>query len=192
MDESLLFGNPPEPQTLLITTHIGSSGRLFAGFRFWMDRHEAIEISYSYAPSDITVNRHCEHVDCGVVFSASAARANFLSANYVHAFRVNSRVRPFLTAGLGQVYFRTVAKSGPVSTPPNGTVELQMNSVFERNPFTFNVGGGLDVRMSRHWSVRLEYRDWMLEGPKQCDFDSCGATGLSDNQAPLAGLVFRF
>lgn len=176
MDESIVFGNPPSTQTLLFTTHIGSSGRLLSGFRFWMNSHEALEASYSYAPTDLTVNRHCEHVNCGVAWFSSIARSHFFSMNYVHEFRVRNRTRPFLTAGLGLVYFQRIATNG----------------VFEPDPLTVNIGGGVDVRITQHWFLRAEYRDWLLEGPRQCDFDVCGATGLTHNQVPSLGLAFRF
>src|SRR5579872_5219088 len=151
MDESILFGSPPAPQTLLITTHVGSSGRLFLGVRFWMNSHEALETSYSYSPTGITVDRHCEHVNCGVVSSSSIARSHFFSVNYVHAFRVHKHVRPFLTAGLGLVYFQAVGVTGPgpITTTVPGGVDLFMNGVFEPDPLTLNVGGGADVQLTK-------------------------------------------
>lgn len=146
---------------------------MFLGFRFWMNAHEAFEASYSYAPTDITVSQRCEQVDCGTSWTNTAARSHFFSVNYVHAFRVRSRLSPFLTAGLDLLGINCL---GP-------------NPCFEPDPFTVNVGGGVDVRMTQRWFLRAEYRDWLFEAPRQIDFDP---TGLAHNQVPSLGLVFRF
>lgn len=162
--------------TVLNTTHVPTSGRLFTGFRFWFNNHEALEASYSYTPSNIVETSFCENVNCGGSTTISKARANFFSANYVRSFRVRSRVRPFLTAGIGLRYIHRAA----------------MNGVYQPDPFTVNLGGGVDVRLNNHWLFRVEYRDWLFEGPRQSDFFSGGATGLTHNQAPSLGLAFRF
>lgn len=175
VDSVILSGNPPTSETLLHTTHIGSSGRLFAGFRFWMNPHESLEASYSYTPIELTESQHCEQVNCGSAWSPSIARAHFFSANYVHAFRYRSRLRPFLTAGIGLMYLHHVA----------------FNGVFQRDPLTVNLGGGADIRIKEHWFLRAEYRGWLFEAPRQTDF-STSATGLERNQVPSVGLVFRF
>ena len=146
------------------------------GFRFWFNNHEALEASYSYAPSNIIATSACESVNCGTVVIPSNARASFFSANYVHSFRVRSRVRPFLTAGMGLIDINCVGQ----------------NPCFEADPFTFNLGGGVDVHIARHWFVRAEYRDWLFEGIRESDFFEFGATGLNHNQVPSLGLVFRF
>lgn len=168
-------GVPPRSVPTRMTTHIGGSGRLFAGFRFWMNRREAIEVSYSYATADITATETCEEVSCSVPFvsSPSVGRLNTFSVNYVRALRTRGRVRPFLTAGVGATYFYQAAA----------------NHIHEPDPFTFNLGGGLDVRLARHWLLRAEYRDWLLESPRETGF---GATGLAHNQVPSLGLVYRF
>ena len=161
--------------TLLNTIHIPTSGRLFTGFRFWFNNHEALEASYSYTPSDIVSTSTCEQVNCGATIVLSQARASFFSLNYAHSFRVRSRVRPFLTAGLGRININCVGR----------------NPCFEADPFTFNLGGGTDIRLNRHWFLRAEYRDWLFEGIRINDFFQFGATGLTHNQVPSLGLVFR-
>ncbi len=176
LDSSIQFGSPPVSQTVLLTTHVASSGRLFAGFLFWMNPHEAIEASYSYAPADITESQRCEHVNCGSAWFPTIAHAHFFAVNYVHEFRVKSRVRPFLTAGLGIIDVHRVA----------------MNGVLESDPFTINIGGGIEFRASAHWFIRAEYRDWVLEGPRENDFYQYAATGLTHNQVPSIGVAYRF
>ena len=94
-DASIAFGNPPTAQTVRNTTHVPASGRLFTGFRFWFEKRDALEISYSYAPSDIVETSFCESVNCGNTILVSIARANFFSANYVRSFPMH-RLQLFL------------------------------------------------------------------------------------------------
>lgn len=68
---------------------------------------------------------------------------------------------------------------------------VAFNGVFQADRFTANLGGGADVRINEHWSLRAEFRDWVFEAPRQTDF-SDSATGLERNQVPSLGLVFRF
>lgn len=174
--------------TVLNTTHVPTSGRLFTGFRFWFNNHEALEASYSYSPSNIVETSFCEQVNCGGSIEESFARANFFSLNYVRSFRIRSRVRPFLTSGIGLMYIRRLDHNIIFGGHPF-TVK---NPVYEPDPFTVNLGGGVDVRLNNHWFFRAEYRDWLFEGPRQNDFFSGGATGLTHNQVPSLGLAFRF
>lgn len=180
-DTVIEFGNPPTNQTVQLKTHVASSGRLFAGFRFHLNRRESIEGSYSYALADIVGSQRCEHVNCGIGYFPSAVRSHYFAVNYVRALRLTGPVRPFLTAGLGLVYFHAVPFQTTLGTGENG--------VFEPDPFTVNIGGGIDVPLTEHWLLRVEYRDWLLQAPRQNDFD---ATGLAHNQVPSIGLVYRF
>ena len=160
LDSSVLFGTPLQTETLRRTTHVGASGRLFVGFRLWINTREALEASYSYATTDVSESRHCEEVNCGVGWSTSAARLHLFSVNYVRELRARGRLRPFLTAGVGLVYFQRIV--GPI---------------YDSDPFAVNLGGGVDVRLTRHWLLRGEYRDWLFEGPRQTDFNE-GVTNL--------------
>src|SRR5690348_3372609 len=180
-DTVVALGNPPTNETVRLTTHVTSSGRLFAGVRFHVSPHEWIEGSYSYALADIIGSQRCEQVNCGTGFFPSAVRSHFFAVNYVRALRVSGPMRPFLTAGLGLVYFHAVPFSTILGTGENG--------VYEPDPFTVNIGAGIDVPLAEHWLLRVEYRDWLLQGPRQNDFD---ATGLAHNQVPSIGIVYRF
>ena len=68
---------------------------------------------------------------------------------------------------------------------------IGQNPVFRSAPLTANLGAGVDIRLNQRWLIRAEYRDWLFEGPRQSDFEN-DPTGLTHNQVPSLGVVFRF
>lgn len=164
-------GSPPQLLTTTDNRALLTTGRLFAGIRLWLDEHQAIEASYSYSPSDVTARDSCSP-NCGFAFSTSPLRAHFIAGNYVHRLFPRRRIRPFLTAGLGGVFFH----------------ELFFQE-FTGAEFAANFGGGFDCQLSPRWAVRTEYRDWIFQLPRQDHFTP---GGLTHNQVPSVGLVFRF
>ena len=158
------------PVPTLEKSSLRRTGRLFAGFRFYPTDRDGIEISYSYSPSDIFQRR----LTTGPSFITPAVviqevRASFVSFNYVRYLLSEGRWRPYITGGLGFVHL------GNLQSP---------------NQFTANFGGGTDIVLTPTIALRVEYRDFLLEHPQIARTFS--PTGLSHNQVPSAGLVFRF
>jgi hypothetical protein len=148
-----------------------TTGRLFTGLRFWLGPDQAIEASFSYAPTDLAEHNVCSP-SCGESKEIRPLRAFFAAGNYVHELPSVWRARPFLTAGLGVAgFYQPIFMSFPNSR------------------FVANFGGGFDFRLSRHWSFRAEYRDWMLSMPQVGDSTP---GGMTHNSVPSAGLVYRF
>lgn len=171
LQTTVFAGSPPQVLTETDNRALLTTGRLFAGIRLWLDDHEAIEASYSYSPSDVTARDSCSP-NCGIASSTSPLRAHFIAGNYVRRLFPRGRFRPFLTAGLGGIFFH----------------ELFFQE-FNGAEFAANFGGGFDYQFAPHWAVRAEYRDWIFQLPRQ-DYFTPG--GLTHNQVPSLGLVFRF
>lgn len=171
--EVTFTGSPPLSYELLsTTTSLSTTGRLFSGVRYWLDSKEAIEASYSYSPSDLTQTQNCfaySGPSCSGVNETEVAHHHFVSFNYVRALSGRPRLHPFLTGGLGLVY---------VHQPE-----------FSPTHFAANFGGGVDFRISAHWDLRAEYRDFLLDSS---ELVSGSPTGLTHNQVPSIGLVYRF
>ena len=97
------------------------------------------------------------------------------------SFRNNSRVTPFVQALFGGVHASEVTLShctGPSCTP-----------LPTQNAFAMTAGGGIDVRMSRHISLRPVQAEYMMTRFAN------PITGASNTQNDLrlsAGLLFRF
>ena len=163
---------PPPFPTITTRESLRTTGRLFVGMLFRFDRHEALEASYSYSPSDLLTTTAC-NPNCGTSSGFDPMRVSFFAGNYVRSLPTIARLRPFLTAGLGVVIFHNL-----FSTPTNGS------------PFAANFGGGFDYVFSRHWAARAEYRDWLFQFP-QLGFRST-PSGFTHNSAPTVGVVFRF
>lgn len=165
---------PPQVVTLTARGSLKTTGRLFAGVRLWLDGSQAIEASYSYSPSDLLVSGSAAAPPIGTLpfTSTSPLRASFFAGNYVHTLPRVARLRPFLTAGAGVVWFYS-----------------DFAGAISHDPFAANLGGGFDMSVSHHWTVRAEYRDWIFEMPQ---VRQQGPSGLTHNSVASAGIAFRF
>ncbi|MGH9732149.1 MAG: hypothetical protein ACRD4A_10640, partial [Candidatus Acidiferrales bacterium] len=72
-------GNIAQPASN--TSSLLTTGRFFGGIRFWFDRHEALEASYSYSPSDLVFRDTCTP-NCIDSSTTGTVRANFFAVNY--------------------------------------------------------------------------------------------------------------
>ncbi|HEV2297008.1 MAG TPA: outer membrane beta-barrel protein [Candidatus Acidoferrales bacterium] len=167
------MGSPPQASSELITTtSLSTTGRIFMGLRYWFGNKEAFEASYSYSPSDLTQTQNCvsfNGTSCTGFDGTEISHHHFISFNYVRSIPAGKRLSPFLTGGIGFVYVHE-----PLFSPTH---------------FAANFGGGVDVRVSQHWALRAEYRDFMLDVSQ---LSTGNPTGLTHNQVPSVGLVFRF
>jgi outer membrane immunogenic protein len=121
------------------------------------------------------------------VFDASAVHGSGVSAsNYdltLSSFTVGARYRPWLHARwspFGQVLVGVAHASGSLvggDSPAADDSALTFASV---------IGGGLDYRLSRHWSLRMIDADYLL---------TTYSNGVNDHQNNLrigAGIIYRF
>jgi hypothetical protein len=160
-------GNPPTSQSYVAKGSLLSSGRLFVGGGFWFTRHDAVQLSYSYTstnPTDfVFFTPPLPPFPNPLIFSV-AERAHFFSVDYLRAFPIGSHWNWFLAAGIGTVDYRT-AYSGSLK-------------------FAANLGTGISYRLTRRWSLRAEYRDYIVRYPFE--------NALMHNHAPTLGVVFHF
>jgi hypothetical protein len=127
------------------TTFLKSTARVFAGARFYITDKDALETSYSYAPSDFTErDRVFGPLGTSVFDALIDVDASFLAVNYVRYLRSEGSWRPFVTGGAGLVHFGGL---------PNAT------------KFSGNVGGGVDFMLSRHLALRSECRLFLAPRP---------------------------
>ena len=141
------------------------TGRLFTGLRYYFTAQDAVEVSYSYSPSDLRERQDLINQTFG-----SNIRASFVSLNYVRYLMRHDRWQLFVTGGLGFVHLDGFA------SPDN-------------DKFTTNFGGGMDIVLNRVLTFRFEYRDFLMDRPTIL-FASPG--GVVHNHVPSAGVVFKF
>jgi opacity protein-like surface antigen len=153
-----------------VTSSFSKTGRVVAGGRLRLTRHDALEASYAYSPNHSSLQE-------GTQAPASAYnRVDLISFDYVRYLSLKTRVQPFTTVGLGTNRF-----SGPTSAP---AVVSGLVSADNGYQFAWNYGGGADIVLRRHLALRLELRDYVTGQPGFI-------TGTSHNIVPSAGIVFR-
>lgn len=167
--EEITSGNPPTIQSVsLINGSLHDAARLFVGADLWFTQNDAVQVSYSYGPANETISTFTIYPPSStnpVTESGTVSlRMHFITVDYLRAFHIASRWRWFLDAGIGGVDWRTGYASS-----------------FR---FAANIGTGVSFRLSKRWSLRAEYRDYMIRFPF--------ATPLLHNHAPTLGVVFHF
>lgn len=162
---------PAEFETSETQASLRTSGRLFAGVRLWLDHDQALEASYSLAPSALATRLRCFPACPEDSIQPIPLRVNFFAGNYVHTLPSFGSLHPFLTAGAGGMFLdpRYIG--------------------IKHDPFAANLGGGVDHALTQHWLLRAEYRDWIFDMPH---YVGSGGAGLVHNMVPSIGPVFRF
>lgn len=166
--EMLSSGNPTVTQIDLINGSLHDAGRLFVGADFWFTRKDAVQVNYSYSPANETFTAFSFYPapSTTAVTDAGTAslRMHFITVDYLRAFQVAFHWRWFLDAGLGGVDWR-------------GNFAPSFR-------FAVNIGTGVSFRLTPRWSLRAEYRDYMVRFPY--------SSPLMHNHAPTLGIVFHF
>lgn len=135
------------PSCLGGNVHSGASGkvkceagRVFAGVRIRLTRHDAVEASTSWSP-DI--------FDEAYPLLYENSRLSSYSTNYVRYLSTYSHLQPFVTTGVGWESFHGSS----------------LGKVAGDSSFAWNYGAGIDVIPQRYFAVRLEIRDYAASIP---------------------------
>jgi opacity protein-like surface antigen len=158
------------PAPTSVASSFSKTGRIVAGARLRITRHDALEASFSYSPNHFSLQGETQAL--GSAFS----RVDLISFNYVRYLWIRTRVQPFATVGLGTNYF-----GGPSTASAVVSGLVSANNGYQ---FAWNYGGGADLVLQRHLALRLELRDYVTGQPSFI-------TGTSHNFVPSAGIVFR-
>lgn len=148
---------------------VQDSGRLIVGSDFWFTRHDALQASYSYARADISATTIGFLYPSGSPLPSTSFTVplggHFLSFDYLRSFTLSRHWSFLLEAGVGGVWWHADSRA-------------------YRN-FSANLGAGIIYRLTRHWAVRAEYRDYMERFPISGD-------GMLHDHSPTIGLLYRF
>ncbi len=161
-----------QPGVLLLSSETVSfqdSGRFFAGGDVWFLPHDAVQVSLAYSRNDVSVSSGTPALQESGLFGTTSRSERILSFDYVHAFPIGRRWKVLTFAGPGAIWF---AES-------YGTVERS---------FAVNLGAGASFRLTRHWTLRAEYRDFIIkESPILL-----GGNLFEEDHSPTVGVVFHF
>jgi len=155
-----------------VTDRASDTGGALAVYRYHFNKWSAIEVNYSYARFSQSYSPSGG--------SITQANAQEFTLAYVNSLgtKPSLRVRPFVEAGTGGVFFSPVAAGSTVSGLTQDRAALL-------------IGAGADWRAFRRVSLRLGYRGLVYKAP---DFSvpAQGTNATTILSEPYAGIVIRF
>jgi opacity protein-like surface antigen len=157
-----------------INQHATDTGGLLVSYRYHFNRWLAADGSYGYAR-----NTQQNFTDSGP-FSVQANMHQATGALVVTAPRRIFKLSPYVLAGAGALVFDPTGKSGGF-----------VSGAERQGKAAFVYGGGADYDLSKHFTLRAEYRGFVYGRP---DFGLAALhSGATAHTAqPSAGIVFRF
>ena len=157
-----------------INQHATDTGGFLLSYRYHFNRWLAADASYGYARN--TQQNFTSSSQFGVQANVHQATGALVVTAPHRIFRL----APYVLAGTGALVFDRTGNAG-------GSV----SGAQSQSKAAFVYGGGADYDLSRHLTLRAEYRGFVYGRP---DFDLAALhSGTTTHTAqPSAGIVFRF
>ncbi len=146
-----------------INQHATDTGGFLLSYRYHFNRWLAADASYGYARN--TQQNFTSSSQFGVQANVHQATGALVVTAPHRIFRL----APYVLAGTGALVF-----------DPTGNAGGSVSGAQSQSKAAFVYGGGADYDLSRHFTLRAEYRGFVYGRP---DFDLA---------QPSAGIVFRF
>ena len=157
-----------------INQHATDTGGFLLSYRYHFNRWLAADASYGYARNTQ------QNFTSSSQFGVQANMHQATGALVVTAPHRIFRLAPYVLAGTGTLVF-----------DPTGNAGGSVSGAQSQSKAAFVYGGGADYDLSRHFTLRAEYRGFVYGRP---DFDLAALhSGTTTHTAqPSAGIVFRF
>jgi len=157
-----------------INQHATDTGGFLLSYRYHFNRWLAADASYGYARN--TQQNFTSSSQFGVQANVHQATGALVVTAPHRIFRL----APYVLAGTGALLF-----------DPTGNAGGSVSGAQSQSKAAFVYGGGADYDLSRHFTLRAEYRGFVYGRP---DFDLAALhSGTTTHTAqPSAGIVFRF
>ena len=146
------------------------TGGFLLSYRYHFNRWLAADGSYGHARNTQ------QNITSSGLLSVQANVHQATGALVVTAPRRIFRLSPYVLAGAGILVFDPTGNAGGFVSGSQSQAKA-----------AFVYGGGADYELTKHFTIRAEYRGFVYERP---DFDL--ATLNSHTAQPSAGIVFRF
>ncbi len=157
-----------------ISQHSTDTGGVLASYRFYFNRWLAADASYGYARNTLQNSTITGpfNIQSNIHEATGALVVNF-------PVRI-ARLRPYALAGAGALVF-----------DPTGNLGGFIPGAERQAKAAFVYGGGVDARIVRHLSFRVEYRGLVYKRP---DFGlkALNSDATAHTAQPSAGFAFRF
>jgi outer membrane immunogenic protein len=149
------------------------TGGFLVGYRYHLNRWLAAETTYGFV-------RNTQSYSAPLAFSGIQTDVHQATGGLV--FRLPSPVRLRLNPYV-------LAEGGALVFNPTGNTLVPGADSQARGAFIY--GGGADFLLSKHFSLRAEYRGFVYKAP---DFglSALNSDAVSHSAQPSAGIVFRF
>jgi len=157
-----------------ISQHTTDTGGFLLGYRYHFNDWLAAEANYGY------VRNTWQNFTKGAPFNVQANVHQATAALVVTPPVSVAKLRPYLLSGSGALVFDPTASSG--GTVPGAQRQAKAAFVY---------GGGADYDLTRHLSLRAEYRGFVYKRP---DFglSNLNSDVTAHTAQPSAGIVIRF
>ena len=157
-----------------INQHATDTGGFLLSYRYHFNRWLAADASYGCARNTQ------QNFTSSSQFGVQANMHQATGALVVTAPHRIFRLAPYVLAGTGALVF-----------DPTGNAGGSVSGAQSQSKAAFVYGGGADYDLSRHFTLRAEYRGFVYGRP---DFDLAALhSGTTTHTAqPSAGIVFRF
>jgi outer membrane immunogenic protein len=149
-----------------------NTGGFLIGYRYNINRWLAAEANYGYDRNTQTY--------FGGSFARVQSNIHQVTGSAVVKLPTFAKLQPYVLGGGGALIFDPTGNSGGSFT-----------GATRQNQGAFVYGAGGDYAVSRHFSLRAEYRGYVYKAP---DFNvaSLRTDSWTHTAQPSAGLVFRF
>jgi len=158
-----------------VSQHATETGGLLVSYRYWFTRWVGAQADYGY-------DRNTQQFLSGSSLSRVQANVHQVTGGFVVGVPhpISLRISPYVLAEGGALVFDPTGNLGG-SVPGTGA----------QSRGTFVYGGGANVPLTKHFSLRAEYRGLVYNGP---DFGlkSLRTDTWTHVAQPSAGIVFRF
>jgi len=151
-----------------------TSARTSAGLRVALSSRNKVEVNYSYASGRLTNSLSTSTIPAPVI-SVTWMRTDSVHASYVRVLSHKEKSQVYILGGMGVTVFSLTFRK---EAHPSGTL-----------------GAGLDLRLNKHFSIRLEQRMTITGAPQRTffiDSPTFDVPGKTFTFTPSVGLVWRF
>lgn len=155
-----------------INNRATDTGGFLIGYRYHINRWLSAEADYGYGRN---TQLYSENVPGRV-----QANLHQITGSAVIHLPGFGKVYPYALAGGGGLIFDPTNNAGGVF--PGATQQTRGALLY---------GGGADYNLTRHWSLRAEYRGYVYKAPS-FGIASLKADSWTNLAQPSAGIVFRF
>ena len=177
---------PPQARVSLYKPENGPAVNAFAGVH--LHRYLSVQGNYVWNRNDVALLSSVVTPSGGAFYEQGRGSAQHaLVADVLLYFRsLDSRVRPYLSAGIGLVRFSSKRIRNELTTgleAPTGTIRATEAGL--------RVAVGIDMAMSDRWSFRYSFSETISRNPISAQLTPRGERGLANFQN-LFGVVRKF